>query len=165
MLFVTDFVLNFFTAYDEKGRLVTDMAKIRKNYLLGWAFVDAFTMFPYQAAGWFDIDNVYEPKDLKFDFLFWGFIIKFFRVVRINSRLEITKPYRILVHFVDIPKLERQYEFLFTYLTPLTRIIKLLLTVLYFSHFIGCFWFFVSKLEGYPSDCWVVGSGLLDSDW
>ena len=61
LLFVTDFVLNFFTAYDEKGRLVTDMAKIRKNYLLGWAFVDAFTMFPYQAAGWFDIDNVYEP--------------------------------------------------------------------------------------------------------
>ena len=85
--------------------------------------------------------------------------------MRINSRLEITKPYRILVHFVDIPKLERQYEFLFTYLTPLTRITKLLLTVLYFSHFIGCFWFFVSKLQGYPSDCWVVGSGLLDSDW
>jgi hypothetical protein len=27
----------------------------------------------------------------------------------------------------------------------------------------GCLWFYVAKVTGYPSDCWVVGMDLLDS--
>ena len=161
-IFICDFVVNFFTAYDEKGRLVTELGKIRLRYVKSYALLDAFTMFPWQAAGWF----IKEDKlGTRTSILFYGFIVKSLRILRIPSKLEITKPFIILVKFVDIPKLERRFSFIFAYVTPLTRIFSLLLTVLYFSHFIGCFWFFVSMAQGYPSDCWVVGSGLLDSDW
>lgn len=27
----------------------------------------------------------------------------------------------------------------------------------------GCLWFYVAKVTGYPDDCWVVGMDILDS--
>lgn len=47
LIFISDFFMNFLTAYDEKGRLVTDLSKIRNNYIFGWALLDVLTMAPY----------------------------------------------------------------------------------------------------------------------
>ena len=43
------------------------------------------------------------------------------------------------------------------------KIIQIALTVFYFTHFMACFWFYMAKVTGYPSDSWVVRMGILDS--
>ena len=44
-LFAFDILMNFISAYhDKNNRLVVDMKKIAKNYLLGWFIIDACSM-------------------------------------------------------------------------------------------------------------------------
>lgn len=47
-MFIIDIILTFFTTYiDEKGNLVTNLKKIRLDYLKGWFLLDVAASFPY----------------------------------------------------------------------------------------------------------------------
>jgi len=48
LLFITDVVLNFLTAVDEKGRLITDRAAVARHYLKGWFVIDFVSCLPFE---------------------------------------------------------------------------------------------------------------------
>ena len=46
-LFMTDIIINFFTPYYSKGVLIKDKAKIAKNYIKSWFFIDLIACIPF----------------------------------------------------------------------------------------------------------------------
>jgi hypothetical protein len=46
ILFLTDVVLTFFTAFYKKNELIIDKTEIMKNYMSGWFLIDLTTSIP-----------------------------------------------------------------------------------------------------------------------
>ena len=46
-LFITDIIINFFSAYqDDEGNLITENRKIARKYLKSWFFIDIISSVP-----------------------------------------------------------------------------------------------------------------------
>jgi hypothetical protein len=87
VVFLADLVLYFFKAYEnERGEVVTDMKKIRREYFKFWVFVDIPASIPF--------DNIfgllgYELFGLKlFRLLRIGRLLKFLQKLQVNTYLE-----------------------------------------------------------------------------
>lgn len=79
-------------------------------------------------------------------------------MIRFPSRFAETKSYKVFneLSFFNQQKFERYFALLIQYIQPIKRITFLFLGVLYFCHFIGCFWFYLARATNFPNDCWVV---------
>lgn len=47
VMFVLDIIINFFAAYEEKGKLVRNLTVIRQHYVKSWLFPDVIATFPW----------------------------------------------------------------------------------------------------------------------
>jgi hypothetical protein len=59
LAFLTDVVLNFSTAVDEKGRRITDRKEVAKHYLKGWFAIDFVSSIPFEILFlFFDVERL-----------------------------------------------------------------------------------------------------------
>ena len=115
--FFVDLIINFHTVYEDKGRLIDDRRKIAKRYVcmkLGF-WLDFVTMFPYQELYIFikdDHDHFgNQPENIRLA-IFYGFQIKYLRILSIPQRLKDIKTYKLFDPH-KIKKLENKFPSLF----------------------------------------------------
>ena len=84
-MFITDIVLNFFTAFtNHEGELITDKRKIAAEYCTGWLFVDTISVVPIELFLQEDYGSF--NKMLKLLRIFK--LLRVFRLVRIMKRIS-----------------------------------------------------------------------------
>lgn len=88
-------------------------------------------------------------------------------MLRFPSRFTESKSYKLFneLTFFNQQKFEKEYAHVIQFFLSIKRILFLFLGVLYFCHFIGCFWFYLARATNFPSDCWVVQGGFMDKSW
>lgn len=94
MVFFSDFLLNFFSAfYNSDGILVTNNKDILMNYLSGWLFIDMAAGIPMNYVGLFlktSEDNAQQN---------YSSIIRLFRLPRLYKLVKVSQISMILTNF------------------------------------------------------------------
>lgn len=127
-VFSLDIILNFNTAYYEKGEVIRDRKKIIQNYLEFWFWFDLITTLPYN---W--MFNKIQNESLNI-FVVMLKLLKLLRLVRLRLVL-----YRIEDHI---------YNEKFIYIM---MIFKLIIYLFLIAHFLACLMFIVSTSELNPN--------------
>jgi hypothetical protein len=86
IMFLTDMLVNFFAAYEEKGHLVTDLRMIFINYVRGWFILDVIALFPWQ---WLPIQQ---------NSALFGKLVRLMRLPRIYRLVKVFKTMRMIKH-------------------------------------------------------------------
>ncbi|OMJ85032.1 hypothetical protein SteCoe_13754 [Stentor coeruleus] len=147
ILFFIDIVINFVSAYpDFEGKLVTDRKKIFRNYMTGWFFIDIIGVLPFQYLANIGGYN----KLVRFSRM--PRIYKVLRVVRLFKMVRLLRSQACIAKIVSFFRLA----------TGLIRMVKFCFTVLLVVHVIGCFWYYLAKLEEFSPDTWVFRYGMLE---
>ena len=140
LLFTIDIIINFFSAYlDNDGKLVTDQKKITKNYLTGWFLIDVIGILPLQYLSNVRANNEFVrlsrmPK-----------IYKILRVVRLFKMIRLLRSQACISKIIGIFRLS----------SGILRLVKFFFTVLLVIHVIGCFWYYLAKLDDFGIETWV----------
>ena len=144
-----DIVLNFRTAYrdDSTGHalLVVDLKLIRNKYLKSWFSVDIVSCLPITYVdlllGSGTCGGNRQSTDIK--------ILKVLRLMRIAKLLRLARIKRL------IERLEDEYEGI----AQVTRMTKIVMSIIFTAHFVACFWFFVGSCEIDQHDKCVLSMG------
>jgi voltage-gated potassium channel Kch len=129
-IFLLDMVASFHTAYiDMRGGLVVDRKAIAKRYLRSWFVIDLASTLPIdKIVGWF-MGGSSNLRSLK--------LIRTIRLIRLLKLVRIAKLGAILKN------LEEYLD-----LTWIMKAAQLVVTLIMFAHFFGCFWSLVAVHEG-----------------
>ena len=135
ILFGTDIILKFFSAYYEKGQLITKKSVIIKNYWTTSFLSDLSTILSVgiELSGWLK----YHEESLLFNIftkIFQSFI--FLKLVEINKYLCLMEE---IIHF-------GQKGIVFFHLFKLT------ISIFFFSHIMGCLWHVVCYYGPYENN-------------
>lgn len=149
MLFFIDIILTFFSATeDSQGHFETRIPKIAIKYIKSFFFIDLVTTFPFQLVeSWAEQDDIKVLRVIRLQRLYR--LLRIFRLLKLLRLLKVQKTEQFMKRF-DISNQTR-------------NLIKMLITVLFFTHLTACLWFFQAKLLDFPDDCWVTKRGLIDS--
>ena len=126
-LFAMDIILNFFTAYDENGDLVTHPKKIAWKYIKGFFAIDLVATIPFG----YILDQ--SPMAIAAIIGKLGRLpkmIKFVRAARLLKLLRVYKLQELIMH------LQVQYNVHH----GISRMIKIVLTIMLVTQLVGCFW-------------------------
>ena len=137
ILLLIDVVLNFFTAYFDRFdhlRLVISHKKIARRYIKSYFFLDLFTSFPFEF-----MINQNQNIDVR--------LFGLFRVLRIMRIVKLFRFFRMLKIFNGFMK-----RFVVREIMLVFKVLKILILMLFISHFNACIW-------------WFVGSISLQNDW
>ena len=128
-LFAMDIILNFFTAYsDENGALVTHPKKIAWKYIKGFFAIDLVATIPFGYL----LDQ--SPMAIAAIIGKLGRLPKMIKFVRAARLLKLLRVYK-LQEF--IMRLQVQYNVHH----GISRMIKIVLTIMLVTHLVGCFWY------------------------
>jgi hypothetical protein len=141
LFLIADILRSFYIGYFHEGLLVTDLKKIKLNYLKGRFSLDLLASLPFDFIALYIGMNHFGG----IEFLVFFRIPKLLRVLRI---LEYFEPW------------EKDFR-----LNPsVIRIVKLFLCVVLNAHWIACGWFYIAVVE-YAKGLspWIVSRGIADS--
>ena len=150
-LFGIDLIMCFFVAYshpDIDDVLITNKQKIGTRYLLSWFIVDFASTFPFDVVATTAMGDNAEGNE---NFLRSFKIIRFLRLMRLLK----------LVRMIKMSKLMRNLQENFTINPAALSLVNLLLKVVFISHILCCFWYFLGSAnasEASPS--WVKAENL-----
>lgn len=141
LLFLTDVVVNFLTAYEgENGHLSLSLSDIAKRYVKQWFLIDVVSSIPLdlfvsnEDEGISNITSIF--KLLK--------ILRVFRALRVFARLE--------------EELNLQGR------RPM-KMIKISIGVVFIMHLFACGWAFMARQgTDYHVDSWVAQAGLINRE-
>jgi CRP-like cAMP-binding protein/voltage-gated potassium channel Kch len=157
LLFFIDICLNFNTGYlDEMELLVTDRKLIVAHYLRGWFPIDLVSTVPIDliAEGIMGSGGGSNLASLKL-----VRIIRMFRLLKLARLKKLAKIWKKMTQSLD--------------LNPAAlKLLKLLFSILFLSHIMCCFWYFLGNPECIaaedpcvePPRTWVTVRGLLYGD-
>ncbi|OMJ65278.1 hypothetical protein SteCoe_38634 [Stentor coeruleus] len=151
-LFFLDFVVNFFSAYnDNQGNLITDRKQIFLKYAKGWMVIDLITWFPF--------DLIQQTGTTSGGKTFARFLRlpKLYRLLRFSKLLKLMKSHTQNEILDKIQELLSVKNFVM-------KVAKSYLTVLIIIHVVSCIWYLTAKLDDFSPDTWVVRLGYQDSD-
>ena len=137
ILFLTDVVLTFFTAFYKKNELIIDKTEIMKNYMSGWFLIDLTTSIPTQL-----IESAFANSE---SFSGNGKILRLLRIPRIFKLLRLTKIMKL-----DVFNLIGEFQ------SWIKQLMSIGVAILFLTHLLACFWFSTSKLQDFPQNSWVV---------
>lgn len=130
-LFLIDIALSFRSGYIADGVFVKDSTLVCRHYLLGGFLIDLIGAFPLnlilKAVG--DTDNESTGRLNR--------QLRLLRVIKLNRLLRLAK----------LSKNLKYVELAIKFNPSAMRIVKLLLIMLGFCHWIGCAWWLVAELE------------------
>ena len=136
--FMCDLFLSFCTAYHSEGTWITSHSEIAKRYLMGWFWIDAPSSIPVEL-----IQLVVTSSDQVT-------LLRLLRLLRLIRLMRLLK----IGQYVD--SIEESYDINLRVL----RLVGVVAKVLFVSHLLGCFWFYVGSAE--PED---EGSGTAEQSW
>lgn len=140
LFFLADIGLNFFTSYRHAGVEVLERQAIRRHYLRGQFSVDLLANLPLGLmlllAG--------DPQVGAFSSVL---------LVRLLALLRLVRLFGILRRWEAAAWTDPGY----------LRVLKYLVLVLVFIHWIACLWFALAYGDGFPADSWVVAAGIESS--
>lgn len=142
--FAVDIFLNFFTAYEKIGVLVTDRKAIRRHYARTWLIPDVLATFPWDALGLSLQDDTSKPNILK--------LPRYLRLVRLLKLIRLT---RILRLKQGVTKLEVKLRLKYGYI----RLAGLILSVMLTAHWFACLFFYFGSIGGFKMT-WVSQEGI-----
>ena len=126
LAFLADVVVAFSTAHFENGIWVTSRAAISEKYMRGWFWIDAPSSVPVELI------ELALPSDHQDSGSLAAFrMLRMFRLLRLLRLLKIETYVRRME--------ERLEDYLDSDLRVL-RIVKLIVKLLFLSHFLGCGW-------------------------
>jgi hypothetical protein len=137
-VFLLDIRFNFLTTFRARGVEERDSRRIGVRYRK--------TLLPWDLAAVIPLDAL---------FLTSGAVVGGIPVallLRLPRMLRLVRLFSIFRRWERMPWSRTGY----------LRIVKLALTFLLLVHWIGCGWFLVAVLEGFPSDSWAVVAGIRD---
>jgi hypothetical protein len=141
LAFLLDIFINFHTPFRQHGSEVADRSSIARHYLHTFFFVDLLASFPFDAL-----------------LLPWkGVMVGGVSIVLLLRLLRLLRVVRLFAIF-------RRWERQSWTNAGFLRILRLVSVVVLLLHLIGCAWFAVPYMEGFPDDSWVVLEGLSQVD-
>ncbi|KAL7502499.1 hypothetical protein ACHAXN_000448, partial [Cyclotella atomus] len=147
-MFAMDILLNFFTAYTDPSTslMVTTPKLIAKKYIKSYFFVDLIATLPlgyiltHSSSTAIKIGKLGRlPK-----------LVKFVRGLRLLKLLRVYKLQKFIM------RLEGEYNVHH----GVSRLIKIVVTILVVTHMVGCFWYLIGLLSS-EEDGWVFRYGLI----
>lgn len=139
IMFLIDIIVNFFAAYEEKGKLVRNLSLIRRHYIKTWFFPDVVALIPWNLI-------TVEGNSALFSKLF-----RLMRLPRIYRLVKLFKTMRMIKHS---PTLKKVIQFLKVH-PGITRLLRVMVMVFLLVHLMSCFWYLVAKYEEFSEDSWV----------
>ena len=133
-----DIILKFITAYYQNGILVKNSQKIFWNYISSHFVYDFLSIIPIFIQSYLVLATV----ELDHQSTTFNLIIKFSQFLIYLKSFELIKALDILD---DILQLEERSEAFF-------NLLKLVIEILLFSHFIGCAWHAVAYYSPYKEN-------------
>lgn len=132
IVFSIDILLNFNTAYYNKGEIVTNRVKIAKNYAKFWLWIDSFSAIPFN---YIFVQSSHHIQT-----------VNFFKLAR---ELKLLKLVRLSQLKTLIFRLEDQIAN--EKFVSLLMILKLLLYLFLIAHFFACIMFSISSTDLGPN--------------
>eukprot|EP01048_Picozoa_sp_COSAG05_P000759 COSAG05_NODE_23_length_31591_cov_92.542995_12_plen_785_part_00 len=127
--FMLHVILNFRTAIVDENMLVSDSRTIAVRYIRGWFLVDIVASVPFDFI--LNTDNSSSKATGSF---------RLARLLRLGR----------LVRVASIARMRMSSNSM--------RLLKLVFYLLTLAHWIGCTWYFISKIEQFPDDRFSAGS-------
>jgi hypothetical protein len=128
-LFAMDIILNFFTAYsDENGTLVTHPKMIAWKYIKGFFAIDLVATIPFGYL----LDQ--SPMAIAAIIGKLGRLPKMIKFVRAARLLKLLRVYK-LQEFI------MRFQVQYNVHHGISRMIKIVLTIMLVTHLVGCFWY------------------------
>eukprot|EP00002_Diphylleia_rotans_P017407 TRINITY_DN3380_c0_g1_i1.p1 TRINITY_DN3380_c0_g1~~TRINITY_DN3380_c0_g1_i1.p1 ORF type:complete len:701 (+),score=113.48 TRINITY_DN3380_c0_g1_i1:74-2176(+) len=137
LCFFIDIIINFRTAYDDKGVMVVDGKEIARNYLRNWFVIDVISILPYEF-----MLNQFQS----------GSISRIPRLLRILRLIRLTRLMRLF-------RLSRIFHKWFGHvqLVQMTlRMVKLTAVLFFMSHYSACGYIFIANLDDSDRTSWNV---------
>lgn len=137
VVFSVDMVLNFRTAYREKGEMVTNEKLVAWNYLKFWFWIDLISILPFDA-----ILGSESTGSFNYNILL--------RLLRIFKLFRVFRVMRILKRFEEVTKVN----------PSVLRLLKMCVLLLFIWHIIACCYWFISEIEtfGFSNYAYVNGT-------
>jgi len=143
LFFIIDLAINFFTGYKEDGQLIMTPSRIRRHYLHSTAFkFDFISTLP--------VDYVTIQSSCKS----YTKATKVFRSIRVVRLFRLFRIQRLFRYSSNITE---QFS------AGMSRVLKLVMMLLFFSHWNACMLFLVGKSAD-SDDSWVAQQGIENSD-
>lgn len=128
-------IVSLFLGYLEQGLIVTDITKLRQNYLLKWEFkLDLLSLVPFEL-----FSLIPKLGGLQFVFLRFNRLIKCYKIFTFADRTESR---------INFPNM--------------FRILMLIFYILILIHLNACVFFFISSVTGLGADAWVYPPRMSD---
>lgn len=133
VLFIIDFILNFFSEFkDSKNRLIKNIKVIIKNYAKKWMLIDFFALIPLHL-----FNNPNTENFLK--------LLRVFKMNRIFSIFKVMKISRYIAEVFYKPN-TKKYKQLVLRIVHLWEIVKQVIVMLFATYFLACMWYFFVDL-------------------
>lgn len=139
LFFLTDIVLNFFTAYNRDGDLVVSHGAIARQYIKTWLLLDLASSIPFD---WFifGISFVTSPAVLKTGAEYTQAVL----LLRVIKGIKLLRLLRIARLYRYVQRLQDHFIFLNS---GTLRLMKVGFIMLFFTHWNGCFQFLLATFE------------------
>lgn len=155
-IFIIDIFINSISAYEKpNGTLETSRRKILWKYFKTWFLLDLVGCLPVVVIDLFEANNQDKQHSEFAD------ILRLFRLIRLSRIQRIDGLAKFGTNDMGENWIDRLQDAL-SINTGVLRIMKFVVTVMLIVHQVGCFWYFLAKLEGFPPDCWVVKTNMMD---
>lgn len=146
-LFVIDLFVNFVSAYEnEDKKIEMSLSRITVNYVTGWFFLDLIACLPFQLIF---------PTESQGDGGKYNKLIRLARLPRLYRLLRILRLFKLLKSMKKNENFKVYFE-RFRKNPGISRMLKMLIMIIFLVHLTACFWFLSAKLEEFTDDTWVV---------
>lgn len=144
MLFITDILINFLTAFEaDDGEIIYYKKEIAKNYLKGWFWIDFISSFPIQFI-FLSFQSSSLNKYTSFNNLIKiSKLSKISRLTKLKKLMRVKKITKISPFEFKLEKLMNQMN-----LKQVGRTyIKFIFLIFGLVHISGCFWYMITKFD------------------
>ncbi|KAI9984690.1 hypothetical protein PInf_006059 [Phytophthora infestans] len=135
VFFITDILINFISAYEERGQIEAKLTAIAKKYFKSWFLLDFVSAFPL--------------------YYFQG---SYFRIPQLARMFRLFRLFR-LVRMLTITRILNRLDYALLLRSTVSSIFKFCMLVCFTSHWLSCFFFLISYDK---DDGWVASMGLQD---
>jgi|UPI00048FD995 hypothetical protein len=142
IVFVTDIVVNFLTAYVTKdNEHITSCEDIARNYVTGWFLIDLLSSIPFHLLlGESSVDVSRLPR-----------MLRFLRMVRLIRLLKIRRLQRLIDDLDEA-----------SVATTGLKIFMYMLAMYMASHVMACIWYFIASYDDLDHTTWAFQFELRD---
>eukprot|EP00347_Sterkiella_histriomuscorum_P001048 403373535 len=161
LIFFTDLVLSFFSAYeDKKVGIEVRHKQIAIAYFKSWFVLDLLSCVPIQLME-LQLESETQSSGGKKSQTSSVKLLRLTRLPRLYRLIRIIRLFKMLRLFKQQSSMKRLFDSI-KMNAGIVRMISVTITVFFLVHLVGCFWFLSAKLDDFNPDTWVVRLGYMD---